>query len=344
MSYTRRFTKTIEVYYSGSVSYPASQSGGRQSYSGTAREKVIIDIEVDTDPFEDAVDDMNKHVDLLTGSVVAAEAAHIAAIDQTSRQVGDTIISGFFKTVKSDISQQIAELTTRTDALLLQLKKLAERCNDKRRQMGVDYQRISERYAKIFTDLNNELENRIYSIDEPVFTAKRMLDNVGSMTGKDDSVTTVSVSAGEGARLHSKLAATLAKRQALKAIDTGNRFLQAQYRTNGVLQKCLMYRDGGSQLSTPYCVMESTDAPGITNRQVYTSPLLNNVDSEKLQSDLDRLGWDANLSDKERLTITDYFNHSVAEESREAKTSHEKRVAELTMKLFDLSATSAPGK
>ena len=44
MSYSRSFSKTIAIHYSGSVSYPASQSGGSVSYSGTAYEDVVVNI------------------------------------------------------------------------------------------------------------------------------------------------------------------------------------------------------------------------------------------------------------------------------------------------------------
>ena len=80
MSYTRRFSKNITVHYSGSVSYGPSQSGGSKSYSGTVTETVYFDVHVDTDPFDEEVHKMKDHVDLLTGSVVATEAAHVASI------------------------------------------------------------------------------------------------------------------------------------------------------------------------------------------------------------------------------------------------------------------------
>ena len=132
MSYTRHFSKTITVHYSGSVSYPASQSGGTKSYSGSTKETIHFNVTVDTDPFDESVEHMKDGVDLLTGSVAATEAAQVSSIRENSARIGQTIISGFFKTVKSDISQQITELRTRTDALLVQLNELAKRCNVKR--------------------------------------------------------------------------------------------------------------------------------------------------------------------------------------------------------------------
>ena len=46
MGYRRSFTKEIPVHYRGSVSYPASQSGGSVSYSGTTYETVHVSVYV----------------------------------------------------------------------------------------------------------------------------------------------------------------------------------------------------------------------------------------------------------------------------------------------------------
>lgn len=342
MSYTRRFTKDITVHYSGSVSYPASQNGGSTSYSGSTTETIVFDVLVDTDPFDSEVHNVNKHVDLLTGSVVATEAAHVKTIYDTTTEIGDTIISGFFKTVKSDISQQITELKTRAEALLMQLNKLAIRCNDKKRQMGEDYQRISSRYAKIFTDLNNELENRIHSIDEPIFLAASSMDEIGSKTGGKDQVSTVSVSAGEHARVHSMLAANIAKRQAVNAIEKGRKFLHAQYETDRILDKCL--RPGGQAeiLSSPFCVMDGVTGPGTTNREVFTSPLLENESGEQLAQHLDDKEWNGAVKQYDAEAIGGYFRSEVAQIMQNADNEHDRRVAALTSSLFDLSKTSTP--
>ncbi len=343
MSYTRRFKKNITVHYSGSVSYPASQSGGTRSYSGSTTETVVFDVTVDTDPFDEEIDNMKGHVDLLTGSVVAAEAAHVDVIGETSRKIGDTIISGFFKTVKSDISQQIAELKTKSEALLLQLNKLAQRCNEKKKQMGIDYQRIAERYGKIFTDLNNELENRIYSIDEPVFTAVRTIDSSGSKTVSNDLVSTVSLSSGEQARLHSKLSANLVKKQAINAIEKGKRFLAVQYATDNILDKCLLPERKGELLSSPFCILETTNENGVSHRSIYTSPLLNGIAQDSLADKLEPK-LKSRFDENDVRAIGDYFNASVAEEISNSSDSHSRRVAELTSKLFDLSNTASTGE
>jgi len=80
MSYSRRYSR--EVSYSGSVryTYPASQSGGSgtEHYHGTI--PVNITINVDTRPFDGSVNRFNKSIDVLTGSVVATNAAQCVKI------------------------------------------------------------------------------------------------------------------------------------------------------------------------------------------------------------------------------------------------------------------------
>ena len=119
MSYSRSFSKTIAIHYSGSVSYPASQSGGSVSYSGTAYEDVVVNINVDTDAFDSSVRHCNNSVGALTGAVVATEGAQVASIRQNAIKIGQTIVDGFFSTVRSEISQQITELKNRISLSLL---------------------------------------------------------------------------------------------------------------------------------------------------------------------------------------------------------------------------------
>jgi len=86
MSYTRTYRERIAVHYSGTVSYnyPSSQNGGSGTahYSGTEYEEVDVHINVDTDPFDNSVEHCNTNVNLLTGAVVATEAAQLVSIDK----------------------------------------------------------------------------------------------------------------------------------------------------------------------------------------------------------------------------------------------------------------------
>ena len=345
MSYTRRFSKTVEVDYSGTVSYPASQSGGTASFSGTAYETVDFVVHVDTDPFDECLDDMKRHVDLLTGSVVATQTAHVKAKADASQQIGNAIVRGFFKTVQSDISQQTVELKNKAQALLLQLNKLAEQCNDKSRQMGVDYARLVDRYTKVFTDLDNELQNRIYSIDEPIFHATHRAGTIALMGTGNDMVSTVAVAGAESARAHSVISASRLKDQALNAIDKGKRFLEVQYRADALLDRSL--RPGGERetFSVPYCMLEAVSGRGYTSTSVFTPLVLDRRASDELKERVGALSWQEPLPAADRDAIADYFNAEVATNLiATARSEHDSRVAAMTSRLFDLASTRTPGK
>jgi hypothetical protein len=180
MSYTRSVRQTIYVHYHGSASYPASQNGGTVSYSGTASEDVIVNVRVDTTPFDASSADCRPTVDGLTASVAATESAQVASIRSNSRRVGKTLIDGFFKTVRSEISQQINELKNNVEATLLKLQSDAQRCNDMQRQMEVDYNRKCDQYLRIFNELDNELRNRIQNLDQPTFLFRQQADMLNS--------------------------------------------------------------------------------------------------------------------------------------------------------------------
>lgn len=146
MSYTKTIRKTVRIPYSGSVSYGPSQSGGSVSYSGTVTEEIEVNVEVDTEPFEESIYNCNQSIGGLTGAVVATEAAQIASINANAKKVSGAIVKGFFSTIRSEITQQIAELKSQVDATLIHLRGLAQRCVEKQKQMERDYNSIAKRY------------------------------------------------------------------------------------------------------------------------------------------------------------------------------------------------------
>ena len=169
MSYSKNYSATLP--YSGSVSYsyPASQNGGSGSvhYSGSI--PVNVTINVDTQPFDGSVNRFNSQIDLLTGSIVAMHAAQCAAIEQTSTEVSAALISGFYGTINTELSQQVQALDSEvkaTQGLILEQDKAV---TDKKRQMEADFNMIASRYIRLFADLDNECHRRIYALDKPSF-------------------------------------------------------------------------------------------------------------------------------------------------------------------------------
>lgn len=338
MSYTRSYSRTIRVHYSGSVSYPASQNGGTKSYSGYVDETVNIDVNVDTSPFDSSVDRTKRSADLLTGAVVATETAQVKSIYDNSRKVGNTIISGFFKVVKSELTQQIAELDAQLNATLLHLNQLAARCRSKQEQMGVDYNRLTERYSKIFNELNQELENRIYALDEKVFGLRKTADALGPGTSNGSSVSVTAVSGRESASLQGRILVSLAKRRAGIAIDKAETFLERQLDNDILLSHVLLPSTEGSTYYAPVICMDASTGRGCEERTIEAAPILKGVNDSEIRNRVADLKEAAAIPPRRAGTLRNLFNSLVSAE--DSTDSHSKRVRETMVRLFNLDNTA----
>jgi len=346
MSYTRRYRERIAVHYSGSVSYsyPASQNGGSGSahYSGTEYEDVDVTIEVDTEPFDDSVDNCNTNVNLLTGAVVATEAAQIVSIDKNSKKVANTIISGFFGYIRSEISQQIAELTQNIDAQLMHLKELAQSCHAKKKQMEGDFLRISGRYIKIFDDLNNELSNRIYELDKPAFVFKKELENQKIRATDNDLVNTVTVFGKEGSELHSMISASFAKKRALDSLNKSKVFLWQQKRLNNTVQQSMMNESIEASQYLPVCFIETKADKNQISRGLHVSSFISAFEGSNIKNDLiDQFSGSTNswgkFSNEYTNNLKIYFV-SELNSSYSAADHHSTRVKEMIQKITNLDS------
>lgn len=329
MGYRRSFTETISVHYSGSVSYPASQSGGSVSYSGTTYETVHVNIYVDSDPFENSVHNCNSKIAGLNTSVTAMSAAQVAAIRKNAEQIGSTIVKGFFSTVSSEISQQIAELRSSVDATLLRLNELSKQCADKQRQMQSDYTRITTRYMKIFSELDAECKNRIFEIDRPAFIFKQTTDNSAARATGNDLVSTAAVAGGENSALEARIAASNTKRSAMEALSRANNFLAQQRKTESVIADSAIAENNAGMYYTPVCYIETKDE-GKLSRKSYSVEQLH-LNNTKLVDELremnlgDSQANQAQLqSDFEQVVGTHYANAN----------EHDARVRDYVTKLF----------
>lgn len=335
MSYRQTFERTVRVHYSGTVHYPASQNGGTVDYSGTEYEKVYINIDVDTDPLEASVLDCNHEVEKLTGSVVATETAHVSSIAANSDRIGKTIINGFFKTVRSEISQEIARLTATVDATLVQLKKMADQCRHKQMQMASDYRRLLERYSKTFDDLNNELENRIHSLDEATFKLREKIQTLCDTNNKTTGAATVAIAGQEGTALQSRMAASRTKRLALGALHEANRFLDTRRKVDHVLENCLLPTDKETDYYAPVLYMEATMPGKVIDRELKSSQMLKGINEADMQGTFENYPWDREITDAQSDEIRNYYNGMVAGEIKS------KRVADYMTAMFNLRRTAS---
>ena len=327
MSYSKQVRKTIHIHYSGSVSYPASEHGGSVSYSGTASEEVIVNVDVDTDPFDASAAQCRSTVDGLTASVTATELAQVASIKDSSRRIGKTLVNGFFKTVRSEISQQINELKNLVEATLLKLKSDAVRCSEMQRQMEVDYNRKCGQYLSIFSQLDGELENRIRSLDQPVFLFRTDADKLYCRMAESDMVSTATVTGGENALLDAQLGVMLTKQRAGDTLGKASRYLQVQKHTADTITASIIDSDSEGYMFLPVIYFEPSGESGM----MYCPPQLEGS-KDKLHEALRGCAWPS-VSDEDKGAVRRYFNEEVS--LVPGSDRHSERVREQIIKLFN---------
>jgi len=278
MSYTRSYSETIYKVVSKNVhyNYPASENGGSDSVYVEIEAEVPVDINihVDTSPFDRSVEHCGNNVNLLTGAVVATEVAEIASIKKNSKKVANTIIDGFFGYIRSEISQQISELTQNIGAQLMHLKELMQSCRSKKIQMEGDYHRISGRYVKIFEDLNMELSNRIFELDKPAFIFKKETDNQKIRTSDNDMVSTVAIFGTDSSDLQSKIGASIAKKRALDTLNKAKLFLWQQKKLNTTIQQSMLNESKSGSIFAPVCFLETKNTSSQIDKKVFTTDYL----------------------------------------------------------------------
>ena len=132
---------------------------------------VNVDLYVDDAPFNESARDCRNSVTELTGSVAAMNVAQVATIKKSGEKISQTIVGGFYNMVKSEISQQLAEMYSKFEALLARINSISKLVAVQKETMERDYSRISRQYLELFDGLDEALNRRIRSLDAPAFEA-----------------------------------------------------------------------------------------------------------------------------------------------------------------------------
>ncbi len=121
---------------------------------------------VDTNPMADEIHGVSKHVDAVSGSVIAMQTAVVLAEKEGAEHVCNNLNKGFYSLIQSQISQKIAALTSQIEAKLMDMGQQAIALRAIQNRMERDYHMISNRYGKLFNSLNTALYTRIQDLDK----------------------------------------------------------------------------------------------------------------------------------------------------------------------------------
>ena len=333
MSYHRSYRRTVAVRYSGTISYPASQSGGTKSYSGTAYEDIDIDIYVDTNDFDRSINNCNNTVNGLTASIGAMNAAQCKAIQDNADKVSKSIIDGFFLSVKTDLQTQKAELEQVIESRLVLLRQQAESLREKQKNMSEDYARTSARYQKIFNDINNELSVRIHQIDQPIFDLVKDVDSQSDRMLHTDMVQTAVTFNKECGTLQSQINVALVKKHALSAMTQATNFLISKANSEATLQKTSLQKTDNDTYFIPSCYMETKSEDGRIDQKCLVPQKFSNILAPELCKTLSKRDLGSNTEDESKQ-IKSYFEDEIANKFKD-DDSHSSRVKAMIYQMFN---------
>lgn len=338
MSYRRTYSETI--YQEKTVYYDASQNGGSKTVSVEVPIQVVID--VDTDAFDDSVDHCRSNVDLLTAAVVTTHSIELASKRRNSQKVAGSIIGGFFSYIRSEISQQVAELSQSVDAQLMHLRELMQACMSKKKQLESDYTRISGRYAKIFEDLNNELSNRIHELDKAAFTFDKQSKTQNTRLSDNQLVSTVSIFGVESGSLHSRISTSIAKKRALDTINKAKIFLWQQNKLNNTIQQSMLNESNTGLIYAPICYFETKNESNQIDKTIFLSDYLSVLNDPLHKREfiddfsMNTINW-FKINDSYKNNLNMQFN-AVLNNKSTKNDRHSLRVREMIRKMADISS------
>lgn len=158
---------------------------------------VEVELEVDGRPFDNVVDscsdtvgtlrngidgltgkmgDLNGEVRDLTGGVCKLTGATVAAATgitgakvASAETIAGSLSRGFSKYIGYLIRERLTELRAKLPNTASTFKALSVNLDKRKSVLGRDYERISERYSKLFVKLNEELRGRLLELDRPAF-------------------------------------------------------------------------------------------------------------------------------------------------------------------------------
>ena len=274
----------------------------------------LIPCSVDTAPMAAELQSVSNHVKGTTAAVVTMQTAVIAAENKGANKICSNVNRGFFTLIRSQISQKIANKQSRVEALIMQLGQQKRQLLSIKTNMEREYGRIAERYLRIFTSVNKELESRIRQIDQPVFELvnKHMMTSSNRMNALSGWVTT---SQAEGITQSQQILVSKMKHNAQVALEQSTEFLSQIGEQRVLTGKVLISNPMGNESKTcqiPVVIWETlNDNSGIPRTEVNTPEALAKIHSDQINNvirESDTLPWGEDRSSmvaEEFMSIVD---------------------------------------
>jgi len=342
MSYSERYSETISGTEYYSRSYPASEEGGTIEGSVHWSEDVNIVITVDTSSFDHSVTTIKHHIDGLTGAVVATEVAQIEEKKRSANAIGQSVTTGFFRLISSEITQQMAGLKSRVDSLFLKLNEMKSACQRIQQTMQKDYHRITDRYTSIFEELDRELAMRTANLDEAAYTLKR--DALAQIRRSYESTlsTVPTVFSRENSRAQGVLSVGTLRSKMNDLLQSAMAYLVSEKKTSKIISTMLIddNRHIFGMSCLPVAFLAASDYPATSTERIVLPPTpVPLIDDQSLKGRIlaqfreQNLGWKP-LTREGRAQI-ERFLIPLVDSIQTSSKDHDARVRQSILQLWN---------
>ena len=175
-------------------------------------------IYIESAPLARQVDKISVAVAATTATVGNMEERLCEAERDAADNITTNVNRGFHALIASQIRQKMVQSQSVAEAQLLSLRQSAASLMRIKKQMEADFQRISQRYSKLFEQLDNALRSRVYALDRPaaeISGADYETINRRVLT----SGAPVAIAQQEMTTIESELAAVRCKRNCTNVLD-----------------------------------------------------------------------------------------------------------------------------
>ena len=293
-----------------------------------------IDCLVDTHPMADRIHTVSTQVEGTTAAVVGMRAAVLAAEKDGTEHICKNVNRGFFTLMRSQMTQKIASMKSRTEALLMELYQQKKRLLDIRSTMERDYQRISSRYSRLITGINKSLKQRVIDLDRPIFDlCERDIatsnNRMALLTG------TVPVGQAEGVLAAQQIVSSILKNNSKKVINATKAFLYQMNEQKLITDKIVLNKieSKNAEHAIPVIIYSSTiDRNGNESTSITLPETTAQISSQTIENELlehtSELQWKHNGNDER---VSHEFTRLLAESG--AST----RIKDMIAKLYEKS-------
>ena len=293
-----------------------------------------IDCIVDTQPMASRINDVSTTVQGTTAAVVGMKVAVLSAEKEGTEHICKNVNRGFFSLMRSQMTQKIASMKSRTEALLMELYQQKKRLLDIKSTMERDYQRISSRYSRLITGINKSLKQRVIDLDRPIFDLcdRDIATNnnrIALLTG------TVPIGQAEGVLTAQQIISSVLKNNSKRVIDATKDFLYQMNEQKLITDKIVLTNidSKNAEHAIPVIICSSTiDRKGNESMSITVPENTAQFSSQSIENELmeqsSQLQW-KNEADDEK--VKQEFNKLLAE----SNTSP--RIKDMVVKLYEKS-------